>query len=264
MNEIVYIDDIDYIEKEILAHLNNLDNLDELCEIMTRNLFFDMLNFEYLYKIDKNNFLYDLGVFSILINFELHNGIYKKKEFTLLVDLKFLNQSVSFNMIVVDNVDNLTGVFKVNNYTYFNINMKNRLLESVKIDDLDKLNNYIENDIKVKDSLCFWFSYTDLDIYRCYSNISNLAHIHTEICIDIVLDMELDLLNIILVLKRLYDSLLGLTKTIYYCKLSVICHDVMFNFESEALKIYLKKLLNYFDIVNIEFINTEKKIYTFN
>lgn len=246
--------------------INLVKNDSTLCEIMTRNLIFDVSNFEHSYEIDKDNFLYSLGVLSILVNFELYDGIYEIINCTLLVDLKFLNETTYFNIIVVDNIDNLTGVFKVNNSTYFNINMNNKLLESVKIDNINKLNNYIDNDIKVKDSICFSFNYSDLDIYRCYSNIGNLSHIHTEIRFDIIIDMNLDLLNIILILKRLYEALLGLSKSIYYCKLYlIVCNNIMFNFESQALNIYLKKLLNYFDIINIEYlINSDKKVYTFN
>lgn len=257
-------------EKKVISAkyiINLVNNDDKLCEIKTRNLIFGVSNFDYLYEIDKDSFYSHLGIFSILVNFELYDGIYEIIKYTLLVDLKFLNlPPVYFNIIVVDNVDNLTGIFKVNNSTYFNINMNNQLLESVKIEDFNKLNNYIDNHIKVKDSICFCFDYKDLDVYRCYSNISNLSHIHTEIDFDIIIDLDLDLLNIILVLKRLYEALIGLTKSNYYCKLSLIIHDdIMFNIKSETLNIYLKKLLNYFDIINIEYlINSEKKVYTFN
>lgn len=271
------MNNIDDIELVVLPKfIGNLSQNDDiLCEIMTRNLIFNISDFEYLYEIRKSNFLYDLGIFSILINYELLNGIYEVIKFTLLVDLKFLNlQENTLNIIVIDNVNNLTGVFKVNNYTYFNLNMNGNLLENIKIDSIYKLNNYIDNAIKVKDFICFWINYIDSnigleinsDIYKYYSNISNIAHVHTKIRFDIIIDLDVDLLNIILVLKRIYERLLSLRKTIYYCELHfVLCNDIMFNFNNGALQIYLKKLLNYFDTINIEyFIDSQKKNYIFN
>lgn len=256
------------VENLIIRCIDDIvDNDNIVHEIMTRNLIFDILNFDYFYTINKNSPLYDIGILSISINFELNNGKYEVKSFHLLVDLKFLNiQNDTLNIIVIDNIDNLTGIFQVNNCTYFNINMENILLESIKINSIEKLTNYINNGIKVKDFICFLFDYGDLDISKYYSNISTISYLHTKIRFDIAVNLDMDLLNIILVLKRLYESLVNLTKSTYNCGLSiVICNDMMFNFESEALKIHLKKLLKYFDYINFEyFMNSKKEIYTFD